>query len=121
MRARFIVVVAVAVVFPQLQCAAACASQLCGTDNSRSGSLPPCHRHHDYSHNRAPARCPHHMITAPAISPQAVRVEAPVFPVVGLAAPAPAVYPAGAQTSAYDSLSSSPPASGSLSVVVLRI
>ena len=81
-RAKVIVLVAMAMLFAQLQCVAACAGNLCAPDNARTESIPPCHRHHNHSHDKIPG-CPQQALNPPATSPQTAHVDAPVMSVLG--------------------------------------
>jgi hypothetical protein len=99
--AKLIVLVAVAVLFAQLQCAAACAEQLCVADFSGSAFVTPCHRHPDHSHGQTPAPCARGIIDVPATSPQTPHAEAPNLGVLGGATSPPAVAPAAEWVSAF--------------------
>ena len=85
-RGKLIVVVAVAILFAQLQCAAACARELCGADFAKTQLVPPCHRHQDHSPDRAPRTCRYQAINPPSTSPQPIAFHAPILPVAALTA-----------------------------------
>jgi len=116
---RLIVFAAMALLFAQLQCAAACAGHLCSADPAKSDSVPPCHRHHG-SHNPAPASCPHQTLVAAAPALPMLPAGMPVSS-VSLAAAAALILPIDARASALDFSAFSPPGFESLSSVVLRI
>jgi hypothetical protein len=120
-RARLIVFTAVALLIAETQCALACAANPCGTDSVSSESVPPCHLHHDHSHDRVPDSCPHQTILAPAISSQALHVEIPLSPVMALSPAVQAAPPADSLSLELALSASSPPGLSSLSSVVLRI
>ena len=78
-RAKLIVLIAVTMVFAQLQCAAACAGNRCGPEFAKSQSVPPCHRHRDHSQDRSPASCGYQLTSPPATTLQVLEVRALVM------------------------------------------
>lgn len=114
---KLIVVVAAAVLFAQIQCVAACAADLCSV---RTASVPPCHDHHDHSHDQTPGSCSFHLIVTPATSPHAPQLDAPAPSVLGLAATVSPVLPVDVQ-SRPDLSDSSPPRTTRISPTILRI
>lgn len=121
LRAKLIIAVAAAVLFAQIQCVAACASDFCSTDFGKTESVPPCHQHHEHSHHQAPASCSFHLIVSSATSLHVPQLEAPVSSVLGLAPIISAALPADAQLHLLDLSNFSPPGIASLSSGVLRI
>ena len=109
-RGKLIVLIVMAVLVAQWQCAAACAADLCGA------SLPPCHRQHNQSHERAPVSCPDQILTT-ATSLHALQTGVAVLPVLALAFHVSVSLPHVAP----EPLDSSPPEIGNLSTIVLRI
>lgn len=83
-RAKLIAFIAVAILFTQLQCVAACTNALCGFDFGKTQSVPPCHRHHDHSHDRVPSTCWHQAINPPAIPPQSIDVHVPILSIAAV-------------------------------------
>ncbi|HTS75872.1 MAG TPA: hypothetical protein VMG40_06695 [Bryobacteraceae bacterium] len=63
-RAKWIVVLVVALAFAQLQCVAACVGDSCAPDSKST----PCHEHGDSS-DRAPAPCQDRVVIAPSTAP----------------------------------------------------
>jgi len=120
-RAPHIVFVAMALLFAQLQCAAACASQLCGADLAKTEQGPPCHRHHEHSHDRIPGSCTNRIIVSPATSPQTLQPGAPILSALGVVATMPLALPPGTPAKALDLAAFSPPKVKGLSSIVLRI
>ena len=120
LRAKFVVLVAIALLFAQLQCAAACAAHLCGADSDKRSSLPPCHRHHAPSRDRTPDSCPH-QTAAPAVSTEALHVEIRPVPAPGLPATISAALPADRWSSELAVSVFFPPGLRDLSSTLLRI
>lgn len=121
-RAKLIVFAAMALLFVQLQCTAACATQLCKADFGQSENLPPCHRHHDSpSHDQPPGSCVHQIIVVTTPSQQLSQMELPQFSVMNAAEPVSAVVLADSRTIGHRHTTPSPPGLESLSAVVLRI
>jgi hypothetical protein len=116
--AKLIVTVAAAILFAQVQCVAACAADACA---SRTASVPPCHKHHDHSHDQTPASCSFHLIITPAMQPHAPQLDVPTPSVLGLAAMISLVLPVDTQSWALNLLDPSPPGTASISSTVLRI
>jgi hypothetical protein len=114
--AKLIVMVALALLFIQLECAAACAAQVCSVDSGKTQSAPPCHPQRDGS-----SSCPNQIASTAATAPRISQVDIPNFPVVSLAAPVSAVIPARSRTYIPNSSASSPPQFQNLSSVILRI
>jgi uncharacterized membrane protein len=106
--------------FAQLQCVAACAAQLC-TGVSHSESLPPCHRHHDHSHDQAPVSCAHQVVRARAATPQTLQLDAPIVSLLSPGTTISGGSPTDTRTTALNFSSFSPPGFTGLSCVVLRI
>ena len=123
LRAQLIVFAAGALLMVQVQCAAACAAELCGNGCGRSESVPPCHRHQHRapSQNRTPDGCPQRTILAPAISLQTPQAEFQPLSVTGQAAAMEPARPADMGSSELALSSFAPPGGKSLSVIVLRI
>ncbi len=118
--AKLVVLLAVASLFAQLHCATACAANSCGTDSANTSSVPPCHRHHDHSHERNPDSCPHQFV-APVASVQGLHIEMPLASVPGLPAAMSAVRLADMWSSDPAFAASSPPGLRDLSSTLLRI
>ncbi len=119
LRAKLVVFAAIALVFAQVQCAAACVDQVCGSNAASSNSTPPCHRHHHPSHHMTDS-CTRE-ITFALSSIQTLPAQHPFF--AALVAPMPAlpVIADGRPNGAFDFLILSPPGIISLTSVVLRI
>jgi hypothetical protein len=113
-RALQIVLVAIALLFAQIQCIAACASQFCDGD-FKTEQVPPCHRHHDYSHDQAPSSCVQQITVPTATAPHTLQADAPILSALDVATTA------GTRTSVLDLSEFSPPELKSLSSFVLRI
>ena len=120
--AKLIVTVAAVVLFAQLQCVAACAADLCGANLSRTESVPPCHKHHNHSHDQAPASCSFHLTVTQATSPHTPQLDEPVLSALGLAATASAILPLAGDSWVADLSDPSPPGMTALqSSTVLRV
>jgi hypothetical protein len=121
-RAKLIVVVAAVVLFAQVQCVAACATDFCAANFGTTQPIPPCHKHHDHSHDQVPGSCSLRPTITPATAPHAHQWEIPVLSVLGLVATAPAVLPINGDSWAPDVSNPSPPGmTGLLSSTVLRV
>lgn len=121
-RTKLIVLAAMALLFAQLQCTAACATRLCKTDSNNSESLPPCHRHHHSpSHDQTSGSCVHQIVVVPTPSQQLLQMEMPAFPVMNAAETVIADFLADSGASTHNHLAPSPPGFQSRSSVVLRI
>lgn len=121
-RTKLIVLVAMALLFAQLQCTAACATQLCKSDSNNSESLPPCHRHHHSpSHDQTSGSCVHQIVVVPTPSQQLLQMEMPPFPVMNAGKTVFADFLADSGANAQSHLAPSPPGFESISSVVLRI
>ena len=121
-RAKLIMFAAMALLFAQLQCAAACNTRLCDSSFGKRQSVPPCHRHHHHpNHDQVPGPCAHQIIGVPAGSHQILPVKSPTFGVLSLTETVSASVPAGAGTNVHRLTDPSPPGFESLSSVVLRI
>ena len=77
-RAKLIVLIAVTMAFAQFHCAVACAGNGCNLEVARCHSVPPCHRHHDHSHDRTAASCGFELTKPPATSLQVLQMRATV-------------------------------------------
>jgi hypothetical protein len=117
-RALQIGFVAIALLFAQLQCVAACASQFCGGD-FKTDQVPPCHRHHDRSHDQVPGSCVQ-QITVPT-APHTLQADAPILSVLSVATTMSPALPAGTRTAALDLSAFSPSELKSPSSIVLRV
>jgi hypothetical protein len=104
LRAKIIVVAAMALLFAQLQCSATCTTQA-----GNGPSVPPCHRHY---HPQAPC---HEDVGITAASPQV----APVAVMVDRVAVAAETL--GSDFIGHRPADSSPPGFARLSFLVLRI
>ena len=120
-RAKLIVFIALATVFAQLQCVAACAGNWCGPDLGKSQSVPPCHRHHDHSQDRTPASCGHQLMNPPATSPHAIQLQAPIMVPIGLVASSAWVVRADVRVDRLHPAAFSPPEAVRPAPSVLRI
>ena len=123
-RTKLIVLAAMALLFAQLQCTAACATQLCKTDFDKSESLPPCHRHHHPgpSHDQPSGSCAHQVLVVTTPSQQLSQIELPHFSVMNAAETVFADCLADSGVNAHRHMAApSPPGYESLSSVVLRI
>src|ERR1700678_1746993 len=119
-RALHIVFVAIALLVAQLQCVAACSSQFCGSD-FKTEQVPPCHRHHDHSHDQTPGSCVQQVNIPAATAPQTLQNASPILSVLGLAATVSSTRPADTQPHAVGLAAFSPPELRSLSSIVLRV
>ncbi len=121
-RAKLIIFAAMALLFVQLQCTAACATQLCKADFDQSENLPPCHRHHHSpSHDQPAGSCVHRIIVLTAPSQQLSQIELPQFSVINAPEPVFSVVLADSRIIGHSHTTPSPPGLESLSAVVLRI
>jgi hypothetical protein len=120
-RANLIVLAATAILFAQIQCVAACAGQLCSPDFAKTEPVPPCHRHHDHSHDQAVRSCTEHIIVSRTTSPQAQQVDSAPFAVSGAGAMMSASLLTDARTSGLDFSTFSPPELQKPSSTVFRI
>jgi hypothetical protein len=125
-RAGFNVLATAVLLLAQVQCATACAGEICA-ELAKSEALPPCHRHghhsqsQDQSNRQDPASCAHQNLSAPAISPQIVQVESPSLFVLGIPVSAVPLLPIETRADARHGSNFSPPGTGGLSCIVLRI
>ena len=110
--------IAIVVVFAQVQCVAACADSACA-DAAKRESMPPCHRHHNPSSDQDSSSCVHEALSAASIPQQAVQVELPAYGAAVSGTSAGIVRDTWC-TSPYPS-NLSPPGTPDLSSVVLRI
>jgi hypothetical protein len=85
-RAKLVILAAMMLLFVQLECAAACLSQLCSTDFAGTESIPPCHRHHHPSPDRMPDSCLDQILVAPEATTEPVSSTMPMASVPGLPA-----------------------------------
>ena len=116
---KFIVILAMAILFAQLQCVAGCAGDPCSNDASRTESVPPCHQHHnDADHGSGP--CARHVIVSAASLPHSAQFDFVNFST--------AEFTASVQTPVlssmrlfHESLNTSPPLRLDSSVDILRI
>jgi len=106
-RRKLIVLIAMAVFAAQLQCAAACAADLCG------GPLPPCHHPH--------SPCPHRASAAALVAVQAPQVWAVATPMAVAAAAIQPVIGDAAQRAEMVRAALSPPGFHLPASIVLRI
>jgi hypothetical protein len=120
-RTKLIIAIAVTMVFAQLQCVAACASNWCGPDLSTSQSAPLCHHHHDHSQDRTPASCGHQLMNPPATSPHSVQMRAPIMVPIGLVASLVGVVRADVRVDRLHPAAFSPPEAVRPAPSVLRI
>ena len=121
-RAKLIVFAAMALLFVQLQCTAACAAQSYKADFGQSENVPPCHRHHHSpSHDHPSGSCVHQIIVLTSASQQVSQIELPQFSVMNVAEPVVAVVLADSRAIGSSCTTPSPPGLESLSAVVLRI
>jgi hypothetical protein len=119
LRAKLIVVVAMALIFAQVHCALACTGQVCYA-NPTSKSTPPCHRHHSQSSHKDADSCTREAIVQLKGSTQASQVETSAS-----LAPHPAILVWAAFTPGdlgdYSESRSPRPGPERLSSVVLRV
>jgi len=120
-RTKLIIVIAIAMVFAQLQCVAACASNWCGPDLTKSQSLPPCHRHHDHSQDRTPASCVHQLTNPEATPPHVVQMRAPIMVALDLVTDLAVVVGADVRVDGSHPTAFSPPEPVRTAPSVLRI
>src|SRR5579883_2017935 len=120
LRSPLVVLAAVTLLLAQVECAAACTSELCTSPARASQSAPPCHRHHGQSQSGTPDQCPHSPILTAAAFPQVSQADWRPPVAVGPSAPTetPAIGAAGVE---MPDLAASPPGIRSLAPVVLRI
>lgn len=122
MRALKLIVAVVALtLFAQIECAAACTSDLCSTDFGKTESVPPCHQHHHQGPSRSPDGCSFHVIVSSATSPAAPLFSSPVLVAFSSTPTISAILPANAPRFLSDIGDVSPPGIKSLSSTLLRI
>jgi hypothetical protein len=125
MTGKLTIVLAMALVFGQLQCAAGCTLSACDlTQLSQAGSrnAPPCHRHHtDSSKNNPATSCSHGFVIASVAGFPAA--QAPLAaPLVAILSVQPETNPRALISGNESAVSiTSPPGSGGPSSLVLRI
>lgn len=125
MTGKLTILLAMALVFGQLQCAAGCTVSACDlTQLSEAGShnMPPCHRHDtDSSKNNPASSCSHGFVIASVAGFSAAQTHV-AAPLVAILSVRPEMNPR-ALVSGNESavLTTSPPGSGGPSPLVLRI
>jgi hypothetical protein len=120
-RLKFIIVLAMAILFAQLQCVAGCAGEPCHDDRSQTDSVPPCHQHHDHTHGHGSGPCTQHVLISPASLSQSVEIGLANFSIAELTPSAYALVPSNWRLFADGAFESSPPPLHSSSITVLRI
>jgi hypothetical protein len=118
LRPKVIVIVAIALLFLQLPCVAACANHLC--EDVVSASIPPCHRHHNHSQDRH-SSCVHQTMVSTAAADHVLHTEFELPSVVAPCATCSTTVLLGRWFRGLDLFVASPPHLESLSSVVLRI
>jgi hypothetical protein len=123
--AKLTVMLAIALVFGQLQCAAWCTINTCGLsklNHFSSENVPPCHRHHSDSDKHSPdGPCSHRVVVAAVVDSSAIQSQMPVLVVATLAVEPNANSRTLILGNAFAALTSPPPGSDGLSSLVLRI
>lgn len=119
--AKLIVAVAAVMLFAQIQCIAACAADVCGARFGQTESVPPCHKHHDHSHDQAPRSCSLRIVITSATSQHAPQLEMPVLSVLGPVPTVSSVLRADAQWWVLVVSDASPPGIPRNSSAILRI
>ncbi len=125
MTGKLTFVLALALVFAQLQCVAWCtvnASDLTQLTEAASHKVPPCHRHQSESSQSSPAGpCSHGAVIASVANFSATQalVGAPLAAILAAQPEASARVPISANESAVTIVS--PPGSGGASSLVLRV
>jgi hypothetical protein len=120
-RAKLIVFIATAMVFAQLQCVSACVGNWCGLDFGKSQSVPPCHRHHDHSHDQTPASCSHQFTNPPAAARDLLHMQAPAMVALGPVTKLAGAIGPSTRSSELGPAEFSPPESVRTAPTVLRI
>jgi hypothetical protein len=123
-RSRLSVLLVLALVLVNIQCVAFCASAFCDDSAKASAGVPPCHRHQHTPvapENRDSAACHHPLVPSVGVR-HGVTASTPVneltasLPVVPLFA-----LPFGRDTQVLATRTPSPPGSGFLTTLVLKI
>ena len=122
---KLTIVLAMALVLGQLQCAAWCTVSTCdlaALNSAGSQNVPPCHRHHSDSSKNNPNPCSHGVVVVASpvsLSAAQAAVAAPMVAILQIQTQAnPRLLISGNQSAA---LTTSPPASVGRSSAVLRI
>lgn len=124
MTGKLTIVLAMALVLGQLQCAAWCTVStydLAALNSAGSQSVPPCHRHHSDSSKNNPGPCSHGVVVAGPVNLSAAQtaVPAPMVAILQIQTEGnPSLLISGNQPAALTTL---PPGSGGRSSTVLRI
>jgi hypothetical protein len=124
MTGKLTIILAMVLVFGQLQCAAWCmasASDLAQLSEAGSHNVPPCHRHQSDSSKSPVSPCSHGAVTVNVASFSAAQapLAAPLAAILAVSPEANARVPISGNESAV--LIVSPPGSGGASSLVLRI
>src|SRR5579864_1857985 len=124
MTGKPIIVVAMALVFSGLQCAAWCTVSACdltGLNGAGSHNVPPCHRHQSESSKSSPANpCSHGIVIAGVASFSAAQAPA-ATPLVAIQSVQPEANPTVVTPGDESAvLIASPPGSSGSSSVILR-
>jgi len=122
-KGKFIAMLAFALLWSSIECAALCATEPCtGQALPSSPTEPPCHRHHHPS-NQTPASCQHQQL-AQADVPQAFMTPAPHVNIAAMNVPVASYVEFPSPSGAYPlapSAAFSPPDLAVVSSVILRI
>jgi len=115
---RGLIVIAIVLMFAQLNCAVTCAAQMCNPETGDSGQLPPCHRHK--SQGQAPGSCSHPNVVTAAAAPH---IEQSIFAICseGALLSSDASLPSGPQVDITNNPALSPPPRDNFFSIVLRI
>jgi hypothetical protein len=123
--AKLTLMLAIALVFGQLQCAAWCTINTCGLselNHSSSENMPPCHRHHSDSDKHSPdGPCSHGVVVAAVVDSSAIQTQMPVLVVATLAVEPEANSRTLILGNAFAALTSAPRGSDGRYSPVLRI
>jgi hypothetical protein len=117
---KFMIVVALAILFAQPQCVAGCSGRPCFDDVGQTDSIPPCHQHHSHTHDHGSGSCAHHVLISSASLPHSVQTGFANLSTTEFPASAHALVPSW-QFLAHGSFRALPPTLHVPSVSVLRI
>jgi hypothetical protein len=121
LRCRLVVVLGLMLLLGRSACMALCTLETCDVSESASGTIPPCHHHHDNSTKHIPAPCSHQLVVASIVSSEAAPAYLPTVAFATLPVHSSVSFSSLFLGSGFLAQNVSPPGLDSLSYVVLRI